>query len=351
MQKITIWEAKPGMITELPIVSPLNGQLLVASGTPLQEKILQKLVDYGVQEIFVLDRFTLHLTPLEHMRSSLKNSYLKLLYQYASEEKEGNLCDEMIEITKTVKKLIDQICDSDTNLGFALQMKLLSEETLFGHAVLTSLFSGLVAGHLRMDSQDIFSVMTAGLLHNVGALEMPHLIKKHNQLSGHELSLWQEHPFYGYYIVQQEGASQDVADLLLAHHERWSGGGYPKGLTQTGIPLGSRIISVCSTVAEQLLFEHQQPFTALECIYAASDIYFDKAVVDAFIESVCLYPIGSLVRLTTGEAGIVTNIRQNSGARPIVNVFYNRFNKPLASPRIVDLAKERTIFIQELLSQ
>jgi hypothetical protein len=92
-----------------------------------------------------------------------------------------------------------------------------------------------------------------------------------------------------------------------------------------------------------------QPYEAMEYLYGGSNIYFDKNIVDAFVKNITLYPLGSLVRHTTGEVGIISNVRQNKGPRPIVNVFYNRFNKPLSQPHIVDLGKERTVFISEVL--
>lgn len=75
------------------------------------------------------------------------------------------------------------------------------------------------------------------------------------------------------------------------------GSGYPKQLKGDEIPLGARIVAICST----------------------------------------------------GEIGIITNIRKNYGARPIVNVHYNSFYKPLSQPKVVDLGEQRTIFIEEIL--
>ena len=62
-----------------------------------------------------------------------------------------------------------------------------------------------------------------------------------------------------------------------------------------------------------------------------------------------VYPLGALVRLSNGEVGIVANIRKNEGGRPIVKVHYNRFNRPITESKIIDLGKERTVFIEEVL--
>ncbi|WP_242951455.1 hypothetical protein [Clostridium kluyveri] len=62
-----------------------------------------------------------------------------------------------------------------------------------------------------------------------------------------------------------------------------------------------------------------------------------------------VYPLGSLVRLTTKEVGVVVNVRKNLGPRPIVRVYFNRVNRPLSEVKDVDLGIENTIFIEEVL--
>jgi hypothetical protein len=92
-----------------------------------------------------------------------------------------------------------------------------------------------------------------------------------------------------------------------------------------------------------------KPYEALEIIYGTAGVYFDVKLVNLFLGSVALYPMGALVRLTTGEIGVITNIRKNYGARPVVNVHYNSFYKPLSQPKEIDLGEQRTIFIEEIL--
>lgn len=56
-----------------------------------------------------------------------------------------------------------------------------------------------------------------------------------------------------------------------------------------------------------------------------------------------------MVRLSTKEVGIVANIRKNEGSRPIIKVYYNRVNRPITEDKIIDLGKERNIFVEEIL--
>jgi len=192
------------------------------------------------------------------------------------------------------------------------------------------------------------NVMVGGLLHDSGCLEMTFLIGKQNKTPQEEL-LWKEHPTYGYYFAIQNELSREMAEIIQYHEERIDGSGYPKQLKGEEIPLGARIVAICSNITENIIYNGMKPYEALEIIYGTSGIYFDAKLVNVFLGSIALYPMGALVRLSTGEVGVITNIRKNPGARPVVSVYYNSVNRPLSAPKIIDLGVQRTIFIEEIL--
>lgn len=347
MGKLDIREVKPGMVLAKPVYSPDNKQVLLSYGTKLKDAVIQKLASVGIKEVDIADRYTIFVDPIEQIEKILMDTYLSEINRYSSENPEANLCDEMVTIAKLVKETAKNICKDEEILNFCVQMKIQKDSRLFSSSILTSVFSRLVAGAMGL-IDDMYNIMVGGLLHNIGCLEMPFLIGMKNLKPQEEL-LWKEHPTYGYYFTIQQNISRQIAEIILHHHENWDGTGYPKQLKGEEIPLGARIVNVCCTVSSFMYFDHMEPYEAMEYLYGSSNIFFDKHIVDAFVRNITLYPLGSLVRLTTGEVGIVSNVRQNKGPRPIVNVYYNRFNKPLSEPKIIDLGIERTVFISEVL--
>lgn len=216
-------------------------------------------------------------------------------------------------------------------------------------AIETSVFSGLLAGVYGCSLQELYTIMVGGLLHDSGCLEMTFLVGKNDKNPQEEL-LWNEHPTYGYYFAIQNNLSREIAEIIQYHEERYDGSGYPKHLSGENIPLGARIVSICANITENIIYNGLKPYEALEVIYATSGVYFDASLINLFVESIALYPMGALVRLSTGEVGVITNIRKNLGPRPIVTVYYNSFNKPLTTPKIIDLGEQRTVFIEKILS-
>ena len=346
--KKKITDVTAGMVLEKPVHTLDNRTVLLTYGTVLTNYMIKKLAESGITEVEIADTYTLFVKPNQQMSIYLKKTYDHIINKYSSDKPEGNLSDAMVEVSEMVRKTADLICKNDELLDFCLQMKILKNGELYHYSVLTSVFAGLVAGVMQLYN-DMYNIMVGGLLHHIGCLEMPFLIGA-KILKPQEQLLWKEHPVYGYYLAIQHNMSRNIAEIIQHHHENWDGSGYPNQLKGKDIPIGARIVGICSAVSSQIFYEHMQPYEAMEYIYGSSNIYFEKAIVDVFVGNITLYPLGTMVRLTTGEVGIISNVRKNFGPRPVVSVFYNRFNKPLSEPKIVDLGVERTTFISEILS-
>lgn len=348
MYQIGIQEAKIGMVLVAPVIDEETQKLLVKEGQVLNQNIIKKLMDWKVQLISVADLHSLQINPIDKMQVTLRDAYTDALGMYSSMQIAGNKRDDIPQIVKKMERIIDNICKVEKILNYCIEMRMVRERNLFEKAVHTSVFAGLLAGAYGCRMEMMQNVMVGGLLHDSGTLEMTFLIGKQNKTSQEEL-LWKEHPTYGYYFAIQNELSREMAEIIQYHEERYDGSGYPKGLKGEEIPLGARIVGICANVTENIIYNGMKPYEALEVIYGTSGIYFDAKLVNLFLGSIALYPMGALVRLSTGEVGVITNIRKNPGARPVVSVYYNSVNRPLSAPKIIDLGAQRTIFIEEIL--
>lgn len=348
MYQIETHEARIGMVLVEPVIDKESEKLLVKAGQILNQNIIKKLIDWKVSLISVADLHSLQINPIDKMQVTLKDSYTKAINLYSSLQISGNKRDDIPQIVKKMERIIEVICKNEKVLNYCLEMRMVRERNLYEKAVHTSVFAGLLAGVYGCRIEMMQNIMMGALLHDSGCLEMTFLIGKQNKTPQEEL-LWAEHPTYGYYFAIQNELPREMADIIQHHEERYDGSGYPKGLKGDEIPLGARIVAICANITENIVYNGMKPYEALEVLYGTSGIYFDSKLVNLFIGSIALYPMGALVRLSTGEVGIITNIRKNSGARPIVNVHYNSVNRPISSPKVIDLGRERTIFIEEIL--
>ncbi len=144
---------------------------------------------------------------------------------------------------------------------------------------------------LGLSIYKIKELKTVGLLHDIGKIAIgEHILSKPGKLREEEMSEIKRHPEIGYRILSTVNEMSEMADYVLAHHERWDGGGYPKGLKADEIPLESRIIAVADAydamTGERSYRRPMQADAVLEELRVNAGTQFDSELVSIFIEKV-----------------------------------------------------------------
>lgn len=348
MSEINTDQLSPGMVLVEPVTSAKTGDVILKSGVKLTKNTISAIQKHNVESVQIADRNTLLIDPKMTTKEELEELIYKEIKRLAPDKPQANTSDKMVQISQTSRKIARQILKKEQIIKFCIRMKILDNEFFFKHSVMTCALSLLVAGAMELDNRDLLHIGTAALLHDLGLGEMPFLIKPEAPEEPEE-DLWEQHPTYGYHLAKEEGIQRNIGQLIRHHHEKWNGSGFPKGLEGKDIPLGSRIISVCETYDTLTRHNDYPPHEAIEYLYGTGGVFFDSNVITAFTDNIAVYPLGSLVRLSTDEVGVVVNVRKNKGPRPIVRVHYNSVNRPLEDPKIIDLGEEKTIFITEVL--
>jgi HD-GYP domain-containing protein (c-di-GMP phosphodiesterase class II) len=336
------------MIIAEPIICPSTGKTLLNSGSKLTTSIIESLKSRKVYQVSITDQYTLFVDPVDSMTKELGRLLQDKLVKMAPDVPEANVLDKMVGISKTARKVAKKIIKNRSIVQYCVLMKIIDDTFLFNHAVNSCVLSLLIAGSIGMTEDSIEQVGIGALLHDIGLCEMPLVLNVKRRNSQQE-SLWREHPTYGYYFAKEIGLSEEVAEIILNHHENWDGTGYPNNLCNQDIPIGSRIVTVCESYDRLICQEGYSHTEAMEYITDNRHSYFDGNIVQVFINSLAIYPLGSMVRLSTGEVGVVVNVRRNQGDRPIVRVYYNRVNRPLTKPYDVDLSAKRNVSIDKIL--
>jgi diguanylate cyclase (GGDEF)-like protein len=152
-------------------------------------------------------------------------------------------------------------------------------------------FAAKLGETLGMKAQELSGLRTASLLHDIGKLAVPeHILSKPGALTPDELKKVRAHPVVGAEIIAQVPFPYPVAPLILCHHERWDGRGYPSGLRGEEIPLGARILSVIdfydALVNDRPYHPAMSHEAAVRLVQQESGKAFDPQVVSTFIELV-----------------------------------------------------------------
>lgn len=217
------------------------------------------------------------------------------------------------------------------------------------HALDVSVYMAAFGRFLEMSPDDIHLLGHLGLLQDVGKVRLPDaLIQKRERLTPEEFALVKKHVVYSAEILRSTTALPlDLAELALLHHERHDGSGYPKGLRGREIGLVGSIAGIVdifdALTARRPYGEPVAPSTALSMLYKWRGTLFDSYLVEQFIRFVGIFPLGSVVELTSGEVGIVIAQNLEKRLQPRVMVIRDAANNPMRPQKLVDLSRNYKI--------
>jgi HD-GYP domain-containing protein (c-di-GMP phosphodiesterase class II) len=246
--------------------------------------------------------------------------------------------------------------DRDRIIGFILGGEVLGH-VLAKSSVNTAILSAFIAMELKFSHHKVMQIVTGALLHDVGMLRLPEEItNKSGGLSEAELQRVQAHPLYTYKIITKELLyPEDVGLVALQHHERWDGEGYPRRISGANIDVGARIVSVADAfeamVSEKPYRNSMMGYQAMKNLLSDNSRRFDSDVLKAFIKTMGIYPIGSVIMLNNGAVARVTEVQGDAPLRPKIRLLIDEFGKVYKNDEgeLIDLLTEKSLFIAQAL--
>ena len=216
----------------------------------------------------------------------------------------------------------------------------------FSRAVDTMIHMTAFGRFLQFPGERLLLLGLAGLLLNVGKVRLPDtILQKKGALTAEETVLAKAHVMHSVAMIRgAPGLSKSVEDIVIQHHERLDGSGYPQGLhgrqITTDGAIAGLVDSYSALTSVRAYAEQVSPSTALNRLHKLRGTHFHELLVEKFIQCIGIYPVGSTVELNTGEIGLV--IAQNLARRlqPRVMVILDAGRTPIRPPVILDLFKE-----------
>ena len=200
---------------------------------------------------------------------------------------------------------------------------------------------------LGFDEEQVSRCGMAGLLHDVGKARISlEILNKPSELSESEWIYMREHPAMGYEMLHsQEATDAGVLDACLHHHEKFDGSGYPDRMKGEDIPMLARMVAICdvydAVTSDRVYKKGWDPADALHRM-AGWTGHFDPVLFKAFVRTIGVYPIGSLVRLASQRLAIVIKrpqLASASAVNPCVRVVYSIRTRSYVHGITLDLAR------------
>ncbi|MFN3611056.1 HD-GYP domain-containing protein [Tepidimonas sp.] len=247
---------------------------------------------------------------------------------------------------QVMRAVAEDIADSVTrNAGALISLARVktADDYTYMHSVAVCALMVALARQLGLPDEEVRAAGFAGLLHDVGKADIPlEILNKPDRLTEEEFAIVREHPRKGWQRLRAAGIEDEAAlDVCLHHHERVDGGGYPDGLQGEALTLLARMGAVCDVydaiTSNRPYKAGWDPAESLKRM-ASWKGHFDERIFQAFVRSLGIYPVGSLVRLSNQRLAVV--VEQNPGnlLKPVVKTVFSTRSGERVVPERIDLS-------------
>lgn len=214
----------------------------------------------------------------------------------------------------------------------------------YNHSIRCSILAAVFGRHIGLQIEALENLVTGVLLMDIGNARLPRKLLNTDdaELDAADRRAICEHVQHSLDILEsQDSVNDQVLGVVQYHHERHDGSGYPAGLQGTQIPLLARIAGIVDTfdaiTSPRPWIEARSSTEAVSVLYSERDGAFQGKLVEQFIQSIGVYPTGTVVELSNQEVGVVIAQNPSRRLRPQVMVVMDANKVNLSRPRVVDL--------------
>lgn len=342
-----------GMVIDQSIIDG-TGRVLVARKTPLDAYIIEGLRKLNITGVYIREGEEEELPPgieasAEALETIQKLKKVDRTKMQLSESVKARVATGMqfmfnnpgaagfMDAANTISgDLMKTITENDA-VAVNIDALKVSDEYTFKHSVDVASIAMIVARQSGMADKDVRQIGVAGLLHDLGKSEIPNeILNKPARLTDEEFEVMKSHPLRGYNLLKDKpDIAPEILMGVLQHHEKMGGNGYPLALPAEKISPYARILAVAdiydALVTERPYKKGFSPRDAVEMIMAMTED-LDVGIIKMFLKSVILYPVDSVVKLSTGEAAKVVENNVDYPTRPKVVT--------LMAGKVMDLAAD-----------
>ena len=274
-------------------------------------------------------------------RTIIKNVLEKHIYRHNSDLK---------VIGEQAEKIIESVIEEPEVITNITEMRNISTD-MYTHCINVCALSTIMALRLKMSEKQVRNISIGAILHDIGLryIKVPYMNTNETYMNVKDALEYKKHTIFGYSSLQDEGWIPDIAkEIILLHHERIDGKGYPFQHKGDKIKTEVKLVSLCDDF-ESLISgvgsTKLKIYEAIEYIKANQGIKYDATITDKLLESVAVYPVGINVITSEGEMGVVVRQNHKFTDRPVIKMLKHADGSPYNDDVEKDLMKYLTLFV------
>lgn len=342
MKSVQVSVLVPGMILAKDIIQS-NGILLLNKDTVLTAELITKLKFWGFSEVEI-EEPPISLKDEEEaaLAPQIAAAHERVVDITENIMSSGDAKDIDANLLRGMVGDLDSQIELNTNVLLNLSHIKTHDNYLFSHVTNVAILAMIIGKELKLNEQELKDLGLAALLHDFGMTRIDRsLYDKSQALTPDEWVEIKKHPNYSLELLKESGNfSEAVLRGVHEHHERIDGSGYPRGIKGSDIHLFGRIIAVADVydacISPRKHRKRMTPYEALKNLLGQPHL-FDIKILKSFVASMAIYPIGSFVRLNTGETAKVIGINHGAPFRPEIRIYFAQNGEMLNPPIRINL--------------
>ena len=366
LKKYKVKELKPGMVFDKAVYVDENN-IMAAPMVPIKEVDINRLIKWGIEEVESAGVVIKQVEEGKEKKGPVKGgdgsdqngSDIKsvwddvygLVGDIFEKTRNGSVYDKDV-IMNGVDNLLTEV---SKDVSGALSEVAVAHKGKYLHnlgvnVTILAMATGFALGYGK---EKLTPLGVGALLHDIGMVRVPsYIIEKEGGLTSDEYNRVKTHTVYGYRVVLNEiGMENEIADIVMQHHEMFDGSGYPRKLKGKDISEYARIVAVCDVFAAMVkkrsYREEYLSYHAMKNILGSSNRKYDPDIVKAFLSNMAIHPVGSVVELNNGMIAKVVSANPELPLRPKVAVMIDEFGVKPGTGTVIDLETEKSFFIKK----
>jgi HD-GYP domain-containing protein (c-di-GMP phosphodiesterase class II) len=243
-----------------------------------------------------------------------------------------------------IERIVDSVRRHPDALIPLLQFK--EHETYtYQHALSVATMTIALGMTLRLEEKELLQAAQGALLQDIGTARISErVLNKATPLTDLEYLHVRSHVDKSRVILENTPGISDISfDLVIQHHERIDGTGYPRRLAGEAVSLHAQVAAIVDTydalTSDRPYHGRVEPAAALSQLYGLAGKQLRGDLVQAFVKTLGVYPVGSLVRLDSGYLAIVVEQHRDNLLQPVVRTIYNIKKREYIQPELLDLGR------------
>ncbi len=352
--KIDLTDVKPGMVLAENIY--LNDRLFLAKGTIMKSSYISRLKTYKIRQIKINEIRTPHreiyqTNPVEEFYEKTYVGIKKTFNEIVKNQKIN-----VSHIFPIVESILEAVYINQDSILLLTGYKRVPDSYFHAHSLDVCIYSLIIAKAMGLNYYETVNLGMGAFFHDIGKIKVPqHILNKQEPLSVKEFEEVKKHSFYGFQMLNEFAQIDPVIPIIiLEHHERLDGSGYPLKRRESEIHKLSKIVAVADVydalTSDRVYKKKVLPHEAAEYFLSDAGNQFDSAVINILLKNIAIYPKGCQVLLSTNAIAVVIDSNRAQPLRPIIKIITDKNRNPLSDPVILDLEINFNIKIIQIFS-